>query len=166
MKYLFLFIVLNFLTSTLSFSQNDTICGILPQKNGLVFYTEVVEKKGASANQLYSTAKIWISESFKESRPVTQADVENSTLSIKGLLNDHDKSKIGFNLNIQFKDGKYKYEITNIRIIIPQFDMDVTIESRPAISSCFQETLRNYDEIIKDLIEDLKIKLNSTDDNW
>jgi len=58
MKCLLFLVVLNCLTSLLALSQNDSICGILPLKNGMVFYSEVVVKEGASANQLYSKAKI------------------------------------------------------------------------------------------------------------
>ncbi len=152
----------------MSFAQIDTVCNVLPVKDGAVYYTEVIEQKDASAKQLYSTSKIWISETFKDAKNVTQIDVEDNAITIKGLLNlsKGNGEKLRVNMTLLFKDGKCKYEITNVCMVISAINIDKRIEDIPAFTECNKETLRDFDDSIRKLIESYIAKLNSVDYGW
>jgi hypothetical protein len=166
-NYLF-FSCFYFSISLVSFSQVDTVCGIIPQKNGLVYYSGIIEVSQANAGQLYSNTKIWLAETFVDAKRVTQADVENSALAIKGLLNINSLLQYRINMNIQFKDGKCRYEITNIYTVIdkPYLNIDRPVESDPPYTNCNEEYLIDFDKKIKGFINSLKDKLISVDYNW
>jgi len=162
----FLIIFLCQLTNT--FSQTDTICGILPVKNGLIYYSETVEINNATAAQLYNNTKIWISEKFQNAKNVIQTDTENTILTLTGLINfPYDPpSNLRVSMNIQFKDGKYKYELMNVYWVINSRNIDNRLEIIPVCTECRTETLRVIDFSIQEFTNSLKTKLNSVDFNW
>lgn len=88
--------------------------------------TAVVTLKGnQTADQLFKKAKEWFALSFKSANDVIQlTDAETKTIIAKGEISFgmHSGKYIvpmyyGFTFSSQFKDGRYKYEIIDSRII-------------------------------------------------
>jgi hypothetical protein len=149
-------------------AQNDSICGIFPQKEGIVFYTGVIGIDSLSAKQFYLNTKIWISGSFGSAKTVTEADVENSFLSIKGFVNLlHDKNlKLKFTMNFYFKDYRLKYEVTDIYFLISAINSENRIEKVPAVRDCFLKTASEFDATLKSVIESYVTKMKSLSNDW
>jgi len=149
-------------------AQNDSICGIFPQKEGIVFYTGIVGIDSLSAKQLYLNTKIWISGSFGSAKVVTEADVENSFLSIKGLVNLlYTKNfKLKFTMNFYLKDCRLKYEVTDIYLLNSAFNSENHIEKIPAVRECFLKTASEFDETLKSVIESYLTKMKSLSNDW
>ncbi len=93
---------------------NDIIC----IKNGKVTISEVITIDGAAKEDLYMGGVIAINKLFSKDEIKTQ-DNNNHLISVVGRLTDKSLMHQRYNLNIQFKDGKYKYEISDI-YYIPQ----------------------------------------------
>lgn len=150
------------------FAQVDTVCNLLPIKDGRVFYSEVIHIENASANDLYSTSKIWVAETFHDAKNVIQTDVENSLVKLKGLIpvTDDVNLKLRVRMTIQFKEGRCKYEISNIYFVINAIDIDNPIEKVPAFTECRIEILEKFDDSTMNLIFNFKEKLSAADYSW
>lgn len=86
-------------------------------------YSGVVQVDTSSAKILQSRAKLFIAENFKSAKSVIQLDDQeagvivakgNFVPTIKAPLLGHiGYGYVSFSLKLQFKDGKYKYTITD-----------------------------------------------------
>ena len=168
MKQSILFLVIFFSQLYLGYSQTEKICGILPAMNGAIHYNETVEVSNATAEQLYINTKIWISEKFQNAQDVIQTDSETKLLTITGLISfPYDPpSNLRISMNIQFKDGKYKYELMNVYWIVKSRNIDNRLETIPVCTECRTKTLRVIDSAIKEFVNSLETKLNSIDFDW
>ena len=89
---------------------------ILSYKDGIAHFSEVVEVKDAKAIDLYVNAVKWINQTFENPQKIIQTnDKELGLLTIKPTINQ-DLSYISFTMDIQVKDGRYKYDIYNMVI--------------------------------------------------
>jgi hypothetical protein len=152
---------------TLSYGQTDSICGILPMKNSKICYEEVVVVDNLKATQLYSNAKIWIASTFGSAKSVIESDVENNSLVLKGFLRDNEFAKFGFNLTIQFKDGRYKYTLTDIYYyfyIEDVADIVMKMEDGQAIIDCNKPALKAENLKFKKFTDNLKNGINLKND--
>jgi len=117
MKYLF-FSVISFLLWSHSFSQNFPI----DEETKLITYTEVVKTEG-TADLLYSKAHRWFFSYYKNPHNIVKKS-ENLKIVARPrfkILNPPDKKGIQtmggivlYTFTVIFKDGRYKYTITNI----------------------------------------------------
>lgn len=95
------------------------------QNEGLEPYsfTEVVKAEAKTANELYYLSKIWLADSYKNSKEVIQMDdPTNHTIVGKGVIRYKSKVFMGgaattgivkYTIKIIAKDGRYKYEFTD-----------------------------------------------------
>jgi len=89
---------------------------------GKIYFSGVVEKPGISKDLIYTRTKIWIAQTFNSAKAVINMDdKESGIIKVKGnysedtLLNKRVYTKTTqFNLFIYFKDGRYKYDVTDI----------------------------------------------------
>jgi hypothetical protein len=92
---------------------------------GEIEYTEVVQVDGVSANELYVRAKEWLALTFVSSKSVIQLeDKEAGKIIGKGISEifaspfsgerTYSYGYIEFTLEIQVKEGRCKYKISNI----------------------------------------------------
>lgn len=110
-------LVLLFILPFCTFCQTDSI----PRNaEGKYEYTEVVKVDAASADKLYSNAKLFIVDAFKSGKDVTQLNDDNTRtvagqgsfkINYKGI-NSAIVDYTVFRISIQCKDGKYKYIIS------------------------------------------------------
>lgn len=117
--------------------------------NKLVSFSKVYEVpiKKAEINQ---KVKEWIALNFKDSKKVVQLDTADKSIS-KGYFtisfnsnNIPIQSKVYFAMEVAFKEGKYKLEITNLMLNTNN------IES-PASDHFFNLTTENYIKILEKL---------------
>jgi hypothetical protein len=111
------FLLLLFLLPGKIFCQTD----IPKNADGNYEYTGVVNVDSASADKLYSNAKLFIVDAFKSGKDVTQMnDDVAKTVAGKGDFKIYYKGLSGgidayvyFKIIIQCKDGRYKYTINH-----------------------------------------------------
>lgn len=91
----------------------------------LVTYTEVVEEEEAGTDSLYWRAKRWMKNEFKgnKKQTVKKDDKKDFKIVMEGefplyiYTNKYSKyqnGKVVFDMEIRFKEGRYKYKINNL----------------------------------------------------
>lgn len=146
-----------------SYAQIDTICGIIPYKDGKVCYEGVTQVTNTTASTLYGNAKIWIANNFGSAKNVIQTDVPNSSIVIKGIIDEDTDVTYDFTLTLQFKDGKYKYTLTDL--VFHFWTAETPVEQQPFMSSCFEKTVIKFDAFLKSFIKRVESGI-TTDNNW
>lgn len=146
-----------------------------------ISYAEVVlVDSSISKNELYSRGREWFAKAYKSSTDVIQMDDKESGKIVgkalmqvyhKALGGNYKSGYINYTISLYFKDGRYKYEVTNfhhtgqyvgdgnsISDYGPCEDMINTTKKTMGIS--YQKTFNYYlsqmDENVKGLIADLK----------
>jgi hypothetical protein len=163
MKNLIVFFLLFFSLS--SYSQ-DKICDLLPSKDGKVFYSDIIVVDKLKSEELYNNTKLWISQTFRSAKSVIEADVENNLLVMKGRLNYVANGDTPFSLSLQFKDGRYKYELTDFEsdIRISSMHIKRKIEETPFVKNCEEKGLRDFNSLIESFIKSMIDGINKNDD--
>ena len=93
----------------------------LPERDGVVIYTEVVEVDGVTKGDLFARGMEWVAKNYVSANHVVQfKDKEAGTIVGKANLRVYIKNPIKFNfgvvkytVSLYLKDGKYKYEFTD-----------------------------------------------------
>jgi hypothetical protein len=124
-KLLFL-LVLVFVSTTLLAQKSEVVFPKLPMddKNELVTYSKVVNLTGTTADELYHRGKKWFFSYFKNPAEKIRTD-DSLKKEIEGFIRFKlmvpdkkgvvsDVTTIQYSLFMTFKDGRYKYTITNI----------------------------------------------------
>jgi len=163
----------------------DKHLNVLPLVDGKITYTDVVKVDSVSKDELYNRAKRWFVDNYNSSKDVIQLDdKENGEIIAKGFFEEFWQvtAYSGMNVNvwqkiqIQIKDGRYKYEITDFRIkyfvSASQYTAATNIDNSleewniKRVKNC-QRILVKIDDYIKSLILslDLAMKIES-DDSW
>jgi hypothetical protein len=183
-----LLIAISFLFNSVSFSQNNNEPLVAPdlpisEKTKLITYSEVVQVEGLSAGQLFDKSLQWANGFYKNPKNVIRtSDKSNGKLVCKGryrMNNPPNKKGVVtsagdamYKLTINFKDGRYKYEITEFNWMKTSafpaerwFDTDSQSYS-PVYNSYLQQT----DQKAKEVIETLKATMSSppekTEEDW
>ena len=98
----------------------------IDNKTNLIHYTEVPEVPGVKAPDLYDRAFEWAKGYYKNyAEKLRTQDKEGGEMEIfarfpvfaydkKGVKTTSTQALIQYTLTLQFKDGRYKYEITKI----------------------------------------------------
>lgn len=152
----------------------------------LITYSEVVNENG-SKDELYSRAREWFAKTYNSAQNVIQMDDKDKIVG-KALMQvyhkafgkDHISGYINYTISIYFKDGKYKYEITNFYhtgeyigdgYTVPDFgSSESMINSKKKIyQKTFTYYLSQLDKNVNILIAGLKqgmSKKSSTAKDW
>jgi hypothetical protein len=184
-KLLFLMSAMLVLTLT-SFSQTQQI-NIFPlNENGEIVYSGVVNVDSVNSKELYVRAHTWFANTFKSAQSVIQLDDKEAGKIIgKGFIQVitpiKPKAKniligdVYFTLEIQTKDGKYKYDFTNFSYKNDISDDKYDFKSSSVMKNfIYQERFdmwwqnakidTNADVLI--LIENLNKAMNTNNSNW
>jgi hypothetical protein len=89
---------------------------------GLIDYTEAVPVEGVSKADLFTRAKLWLAGSFKSAKDVVQTEDKDAGIIVgKGyspisltFFGHAVPYQLHYTLKLNFKDGKYKYELTDL----------------------------------------------------
>lgn len=164
--------------SVSTFAQQTSLENILKLKDGKYAFEEIVSVPDATATQLYGKAKLFFANAFNSSKSVIQSDdADNTTIIGKGtVVNKEDQGYGGiyynFTLQIQTKDGKYRYTISDMNLemtgLAPmKSTIEESIERWMKKGSTEIDGAKGYYEEISPLIEKMKQQiLISNDDNW
>lgn len=116
-----------------------------PTENGKIKYTEVVNtEENLTASDLYLNAKKWMVDAFNSSKSVTQTDDKESGLIIaksfvsKGHNTYVTNPKLWFILKLEFKEGRYRYTIYDIKY---EFDINM-MGQRSHTDKAFEEWIK------------------------
>ncbi len=123
MKHLLLLLAL-VLTAPLAHAQKEKDAPLtLPMDADTkqITYTGVIEVPGATKNELYARGKVWFANAFKSAQNVIQADDKEAGLVVgKGWAQTYitiiftpASEKLWYTVKLSFKDGKYRYAITD-----------------------------------------------------
>jgi len=166
MKHFILTIGLFVASINYGMTQNDSICNILPQKNGRIFYTGIIERSEESKINLFQNTKIWLLETFTSKQILNQSEVDNLFIMVEIYIDEPNNSgsKLKLKLSFNFRDEKLKYEITDFRVGAFEYNTFVDAENTRAVLKCYKESLINIDKAINSLTRDLDEKPNS--DEW
>jgi hypothetical protein len=191
-------LIIFFLLSYISaFGQNETPKLPIDSTTNKITYTGVVFVDSlVSKQELFSRAREWFAKTYKSSTNVIQMeDKESGKIVGKALLSVYftalgtkqQGGYINYTISIYFKEGRYKYEITDF--YHTGVYVNSTVGKEPDGGSCekliieqkgfwgnsykrtYERFLFQMDENIKALIEDLKeamtIKVTNTKkDDW
>ncbi len=120
-------------------AQQDTTGFDIPMKDGRIVYEGIVETPNLAKMDLYNNAKQWFVDYFNSSKDVIQNEdkdqgriigkgiifIYRKTISINGAYDDR------ITVQIDLKDGKYRYKIYNMTITEPAPHHTPTGESPP-----------------------------------
>lgn len=88
---------------------------------GQIQFQEVVQVPDTPAPELYSRAQLWMAKTFVSGKDVTQLnDKENGTVLLKGNTMVHfgmGYTRIGFTLLLEIKDGRYRYTLSDFKVL-------------------------------------------------
>lgn len=118
MKLIFTLIIV-FLTTLTANGQNTHLP--VDPKTGKVSYYEVVTVPGQSMDKLIGKAKKWVATKHSEAHPYTISyeSEKDGNITAKGsftLPAERRRYVVQFLVNISTKDGRYKYEFTDLLI--------------------------------------------------
>jgi len=166
-------LILSFVLSNGIFGQ-DKYLDTFPLKDGKVTYSAVIQTDGIAKDELYKRAKRWLANNteiikFDDKDLIVGGGVFLLKLSFP---NQFVKRFVRQIISIEFKDGKYKYDISDFRINI--FDVsngnshhsDFPLEY-PDWFSLTDRQIKKIDPQVKDLISSLEKAMKTPiDDNW
>lgn len=105
-----------------------------------VTFTEIVQVESATKDELYQRGRLWFASTFGDSKAVFEIqDKETGELVGKGIVKGKSAYRAlgkdwittycySFMLRIVVKDGRYKYDVTHIKIDGVENDMGLCIE--------------------------------------
>ena len=163
-----------------------------PTKDGKIYYTEVVTVDSTlSASDLYINAKRWMVSEFKSSKDVIQTDNKDLNIIIgkgffeKGHTSAIQNPKNWFVIKLEFKDGKYRYSIYDIKY---EFDMsfmsqhshfekrldewllspskNVSESKQKKINDALNSYCREINEEFLNIIHSMKVEMTTKNNNW
>ncbi|MGY6648328.1 DUF4468 domain-containing protein [Wenyingzhuangia sp. IMCC45574] len=166
-RIIYLLILITF--SIKSFSQ-EKLLDILPIENGNVVYTEVIKVENINKKELYNRAKKWVVLKYKSANDVIQLDDKEDGIIIGkgnfGIKYYSRKPTIEHTIQIETKDGRYKYTVSSFIYSDVQNDT-FTIEKFPKSWFGKKKLYKTLDEKVNSIIADLK-KFMKTElkDDW
>jgi hypothetical protein len=167
MKKTLVFLIL--VASFYSSHGQDKLLDILPLKDGVVTYTNVIQVDGANKEELYSRAKKWFVTTFKSANDVIQLDdKENGEIVGKGNFNITYYARnpiINHTITISVKDGRFKYTITDLVYTDIQGDK-FAIENFPKSWAGKKKLYETVDRELTQLISSIEKSMKSKADEW
>lgn len=169
-KYIFIVIALTTLKAQGQF--------LFPEKEGKVVYEEVIEVD-KTKDQLYNSAKHWMVTIFNDANEVIQLDDKESGKIIgKGVVRHTQPilwtsviNNNNFTIEIDCKEGKYRYRIFDIVVKTGVMPSGVTLDQMNAVIrkdisgervvgiKYTKQNMPLVDEKIKSLAESLKTEM-------
>jgi len=166
MKTFFTLIFASVLLITIN--AQEKLKDLLPLINGKVTYTNIVKVDSISKDEIYNRAKHWLAYNY-----------DNILVDNKDELICRGQFHIGsayiwHSITIKIREGRYKYEITNLQVVQhdvmngSSLDVDVAIEKYHSFLGIGEkEGFKNIDSQINALIESFEKAINTEKiDNW
>lgn len=151
-KFLILFLCMCCANNIVKAQEN--LSKVVTQTNGCIAISEIVQTPDVTAKDLYTRALLWVSQTFKSPKSVIQVqNPEMGLLTIKARTSVTSLGSIEYSMTIQFKDGKYRYTITDIYFLYSEIChsagvQDTRIEDAKNYLSTGNWKKKIYDEFI------------------
>jgi len=148
-------------------SAQEKLKNILPVKDGKVTYTNIVKVDSVSKSELYKRAKRWIAYTSYS----VKLDIDDELVGIGNIqyYNKTDFWQIPFTIKIQFKDCRYKYEISDFAVMeFAERDNPSAFKKYSIDSQRYKkEFYESIDTSVNNIIESLeKVMKTTVDNNW
>jgi hypothetical protein len=148
----------------------EKLLDILPLKDGIVTYSEVVQVDSTTKSSLYKKAKRWFITTYKSAKDVVQLDdQESGEITGKGSFKISYYTRepnISHTISVYVKDGRYKYLITQLSYSDNQNEK-FSIENFPNSWGGKKKLYLKVDEEIMSIISSLKKYMSAPDkDDW
>jgi len=100
----------------------------LDPSSRLIDFTKVVQVPGANKDELYARGKVWFANTFKSAQNVIQADDKSAgiligkgwqTAYVPNVFGSPIAVKLWYTVKLAFKEGRYKYDITDFKFEYP-----------------------------------------------
>lgn len=102
------------ISSMSAFAQKQDVKFPINTETGKIYFSDVVEVKDKSKDDLFISANTWFANTFNSSKDVIQySDKDKGIIIGKGLIEAR-WGYINFTFTVKIKDNKYKYEVDNI----------------------------------------------------
>lgn len=104
----------------------------------LIDFAKVVQEPGASKDELYARGKVWFAETFKSTKNAIQVDDKDAGILIgkswqpaylANAFGSTDALIVWYTVKIAFKDGRYRYNLTNFQFEYPAAPYQVSAGS-------------------------------------
>lgn len=165
-----------------NFAQENTSLPV-NEKTGLISFNKVNEVGNTTATELYQRALIWASTFYKNPTDVIrERDSINGTILCKArfkISNPADKKtpvtdagNVMYSLKLQFKEGRYRYELTEINwkqqsYFAAERWMDKASSSyQPNFESYLQQTQTEVNRILASLEKAMSTATSANTDDW
>lgn len=153
-------------TLSLTMNAQEKLNDIFPLINGSVTYTNIVKVDSISKDEMYNRAKHWLAYNYD----YFKID-DNDELICQGNI-QVGNAHVSQIITIKIKEGRYKYEITNFRVIEhsvsngSSWDIDTPLEKFHTLLG--EKSFKtNIDIQVNTLIESLqKAIVTKKADNW
>lgn len=184
-RLLFLCLLFLFTSGIILAQQKQPVTPKLPmdEKTDLITYSAVIEVKGQTAGELYKRAISWAGSYYKNPADVIrERDSINGKIVCKArfkIMNPEDKKGITtdagnvmYSLRIQFKEGRYRYELSEINWKQPSYyPCERWLDrSSPSFSPAFDHYLLQTDQTLNSILKNLEKAMSSPDasraDDW
>lgn len=174
-------LLLSFITSSLVFSQETEF---KLTKDGFTDFV-VTQKNEKTANEIYTKTLEWINKNYNNPEKVILAKVENDYIRIEGASNNiyilntlgkENPTDVKYQLEIYFKDGKYKFDVTDLKYLAPPptgwydvpfayfYKKDGQLKSMFKFTNQIPAYFNNLNKSLSDYISGVGIE--SKKDNW
>ncbi|MBK7965786.1 MAG: DUF4468 domain-containing protein [Bacteroidetes bacterium] len=165
-----------------NFAQENTSLPI-DEKTGLISFTKVNEVANTTPTELYQRALTWASTFYKNPTDVIrERDSVNGSILCKArfkISNPADKKtpvtdagNVMYSLKLQFKDGRYRYELNEINwkqqsYFAAERWMDKASSSyQPNFESYLQQTQTEVNRILTSLEKAMSTAPSAKADDW
>lgn len=105
-----------------SFAQEQAPADLPVDESGKINFTEVVQVDGTDKAELYTRARAWFATTFNSANNVLEMDDKEAGVLIGNAYRDITIMSLGIPVRVKFwynvkvyqKDGRYKYDITDL----------------------------------------------------
>ena len=152
---------------TLTAFSKDTVT--LPMSEGRITFSEIVNVPNTTADTLYTRAKLWAATTYVSAPDAIKLDSKaDGVLLIKGYSDYGWGTAIYYELKIEFKDGRYRYTITNLLFSNYEPVEKLIFKNGSKIKVGYGGTVERIYNGMQTLISSLKEGMSKTDtpSNW
>jgi hypothetical protein len=149
-------------------AQVTDLSTLLTYKDGRAHFSEVVQVSNATSDNLYKNALTWINGTFNNPQNVIQTNNrELGLLVIKAAVGEPSMAMTHFTFEIQIKDGRYKYDISNIVIKYGKYLAGTPDKSyEEYIETSGYGWKKGVNSDFGDLVKSLKSKMQDVEEDW
>lgn len=145
-----------------------------------ITYSEVVSVEGVSQDELYSRAKVWLATAYNSAPDVIKADEKEAGVIVVRartpipfrLFNQNTTQQIQYALTLNFKEGRYKYILTDYQTVGDgaEYPVEQTVGAEMRKTKRGADIAKQYEDGIsthaKSMVDALHTALSKPTKDW